>query len=701
MRTWTTSRTLPARLALAPTRLTSFGAAFACVIVTGFCNPALAVEVGAEASAALGADADDLVTNRVNTLDTIEAVGRRPATTGDVIPSEHTGSSQRIDRTVFERGDVDLGNVLGQQAGAQSHQIGGFGTFSSLTIRAATAAQTDVYLDGIRLNNGGNAVIDLATLELLNLSSIEVYRGTAPLQLGHGNIGGAVNLRTLDHASSAQSQILLGAGSFNSRRLQVTHGERLGQWNITAALSHQRSDNDFEFVDDNGTPLNSADDQRQPRNNAQARRNGLLTRASYQWINGNRSDVVLQHADRALGVPEWRNNPENQASFDTRVTQLQLSQSLDQLGDWNSRHALFVHRDDAHYDDRLSQVGLGAQDSRSDSKVWGLSTYWERIDPHGTFALSSEVRHENFDSNDLLDSGGNVEASRDEASGAIHYLWFDRQDRWTITPAIRWNVLRDRIDTFRRRDSNTRGDGTRTSVGPQLGFLYRAHSGWTLRGNVGEHNREPSFNELYGSLGLVNGNPDLSVESGVNADLGASIEDWYGWTLDVAGFLSARRELIVTVYDARGIGRAENTGRARVIGFELDARRAINQQLSLQTNLTVQDAINLNSNRDTNNKQLPGEASISAHIRLEFKHGQWMSWLEGDLKRDRFYDTANQLAANDASTINAGVRWSNRHWQVELALNNLTDQNIEDFNGFPRPGRAAFLSLRRQFHPEQ
>ena len=37
---------------------------------------------------------------------------------------------------------------------------------------------------------------------------------------------------------------------------------------------------------------------------------------------------------------------------------------------------------------------------------------------------------------------------------------------------------------------------------------------------------------------------------------------------------------------------------------------------------------------------------------------------------------------------NVGVERRLGDWRVDVAVDNLGDENVEDFNGFPRPGRA-------------
>ena len=144
-------------------------------------------------------------------MPTIDVFGEGPVETGEVQHEEFSGSFKRIDREELQRRDIDLAEIISHESGVQSLQVGGFGTFSSITVRAASAAQTGVYLDGIQLNSGGNSVVDLSLLDLLTAGSLDIYRGATPLQLGAGTIGGAINIRSpVVGSEDSSTRALLG-----------------------------------------------------------------------------------------------------------------------------------------------------------------------------------------------------------------------------------------------------------------------------------------------------------------------------------------------------------------------------------------------------------------------------------------------------------------------------------------------------------
>ena len=89
-----------------------------------------------------------------------------------------------------------VADVLSESVGVQVRRFGGLGAFSTVSIRGSTPNQVEVYLDNVLLNTANAGLVDLGSVPLDNVDHIEIYRGFAPLQLGAGSIGGAINLVT-------------------------------------------------------------------------------------------------------------------------------------------------------------------------------------------------------------------------------------------------------------------------------------------------------------------------------------------------------------------------------------------------------------------------------------------------------------------------------------------------------------------------
>jgi len=624
-------------------------------------------------------------------LDTITVIAEPETQTGDVQHEEYAGSYQHIGKQELQRQDVNLGDILANETGVQFKQVGGLGTLTTATVRGASSAQTGVFLDGIMLNSAGNSSVDLSLLELLNLSSVDVYRGSAPAQLSQASIGGAINLRSLRaNNTKPDSTASLTTGSFNTSRYQFAHRSSRNRWDLVAAASREQSDNRFSFIHNNLTPFNLLDDRQEKRNNAQVEKLSALSRIGFQWNKDTHTDVLVQAVRSELGIPEWLNSDDNVASYDTDALELQVVNRFDRIGNWNTSLSLFQHLQNNHYLDALSQVGIGEQDTHSNSKTVGMKTYWEHIGDQGTFSFNASIRDETLESRDERTVNQDYTAQRRALSSTVQYAYFAANDRLLVTPSIRLRSVNDNYNGISRLADNRRNS---TRINTQIGLRFKKNDQLTLRTSVGKFVREPAFSELFGSRGLFNGNNKLRAEKGINADLGITYSFSPAFELNTAVFGSWRDELILLVFDAQGVGQSVNSGKANVFGLEIGTDWRINKLLTLRANTTIQESQNFSPNPALNKLELPGEARLSSHAKLQYNTGKTRLWFESNQKSDFYYDQTNKRASKAYLLHNAGLEYQWQHFSIGLTANNISNNNIQDFNGFPRPGRSYYFSI--------
>src|SRR3954464_9893726 len=108
------------------------------------------------------------------------------------LPNEPFVASSRIGRERLAAPALGAPEVLRGEAGVQIAESGGLGAPATASIRGATAAQTPVYLGGVRLNDQIGGVADLSTVPLWLVERIDVYRGNAPFEADELGIGGAI-----------------------------------------------------------------------------------------------------------------------------------------------------------------------------------------------------------------------------------------------------------------------------------------------------------------------------------------------------------------------------------------------------------------------------------------------------------------------------------------------------------------------------
>ena len=100
------------------------------------------------------------------------------------VASEPFVATSRIRRERLQAPALRAADVLRSEAGVQIAEAGGLGAPATASVRGASAAQTPVYLGGVRLNDQVGGVVDLSTIPLWLIERVDLYRGNAPSSAG-------------------------------------------------------------------------------------------------------------------------------------------------------------------------------------------------------------------------------------------------------------------------------------------------------------------------------------------------------------------------------------------------------------------------------------------------------------------------------------------------------------------------------------
>jgi hypothetical protein len=152
---------------------------------------------------------------------------------------------------------ASLEDALESLPGFRVRQRGGLGGYSELSFRGARAAQVDVYVDGVRLNQDGSAAPDLSRWPLLWFSSLEARTGYDD-RSGPGALA-RIDLAT-HSAGDGSASLRARLGSFATAEAALSTQARSGAWTWSAGAQGQSAANDYRFFSDNGTLYNTADD---------------------------------------------------------------------------------------------------------------------------------------------------------------------------------------------------------------------------------------------------------------------------------------------------------------------------------------------------------------------------------------------------------------------------------------------------------
>ena len=236
-------------------------------------------------------------------------------------------ASSRVTRERLAAPGVRVPDVLRSEAGVQIAESGGLGAPATASIRGATAAQTPVYLGGVRLNDQVGGVADLSTIPLWLVERVDLYRGNAPFEADELGMGGAIFFEPRrPKRNEAVAGITLG--SFGTRAGFGYFSAGDDRAGVLVGLSGERSDNDYGFTDNRGTLFQTNDDARRARSNADTRLRDAWILARARLSDRARLELTLNNVAREQGVPKLALVPSRSARAELSRTLAALTARL-------------------------------------------------------------------------------------------------------------------------------------------------------------------------------------------------------------------------------------------------------------------------------------------------------------------------------------------------------------------------------------
>ncbi|HET8880753.1 MAG TPA: TonB-dependent receptor plug domain-containing protein [Solimonas sp.] len=587
-------------------------------------------------------------------LPTITVIGAR---------SELQDSGVVIRVPVAPLGAASLADLLATLPGVQVRTSGGLGSYSEASLRGSSGRQVRILLDGLPLDTGGGDATSLSLVSPLLLDSVDVYEGRVPVTLGSG-LAGTINLRT--RRTLVAPVVYAGSlGSFGARQLDVA--SQIGE-SVQLAFGGQAADNDFSFVN-KFKPFDPDDPERTDRE----RRNNAATKQYYGLLRYRGPLELTAHVvDDMQQLPDRANSRSADAELDTHS--YALSATTPEDARWQV--ALSHRRTREDYRDPASRIGLGAQDTQSDTRRTLLSVGRRYAFVQDT--LTSE--YTDYTADDRIGNVPTASAHRVSIRNGIAAQIGDAR-RYNASLIAGWS-----------RDGSDGTHDDRWQFEPAIGASQRFDA-CLAAFNLGHRQRLPTFFERYGDRGLFKGNPELDPETANYADLGARCQPGERvQRLALTVFGQDLHDAISPSYNAQGVGRSVNTARARIYGVELDSAGTF-AGFGWQLGGTWQHSEDRGDVRAARGKQLPGRFETQLNARIERAWHGLVFHYAFRYEAGAYYDSPNLLQAPEMQRHDIGVRgaFGALGWSVQAL--NLGDDRIEQFNGYPTPGRQWLLSL--------
>ena len=440
-----------------------------------------------------------------------------------------------------------------------------YGTYSLLGGRND---DTLILLDGVRLNNRLYGGLYLDTLPANAIERIEVLKGGQSLLFGTQAVSGVINIVTRSpQTREASGEVNLGVDTFGGTtgdaRVEKIFTNGWGDLGLLAYVSRNASEGYQPF-------RNSDYSGRVSDKKRSYEVTTFGTKAIQSFGDDSRLELFYQYADANLDFARPVNNYKTTNDRVQQIATATFEQAVNErlsyfikghINDWDTRYT------------RIDNTADGGRNVRNNNDYWGF-TDW---------GVQAEGKAE-------LPGGHVLVVGSDNQ-------WFKGQDDVLVIDDNKaqahalYTQLRPQIDALPnwhpsvgvRHEAMSGGDSATVGM---LTSLYDLNDHWALRGQYGTAYKLPNAEQLFvNEPGDEIGNRNLKPEKSRNAELGIDYKGLLGERDFSASVTLFKRKItdLITLDDVQWVN---GQGQLQMRGFEADAKLALNDQWSLQADMT-------------------------------------------------------------------------------------------------------------------
>ena len=418
----------------------------------------------------------------------------------------------------------------------------------------------------MRLNNRLYGGLYLDTLPANAIERIEVLKGGQSLLFGTQAVSGVINIVTRSPQTwAAAGEVNMGLDTFGGTtgdaRVEKIFSNGWGDLGVLAYVSRNASEGYQPFR--NRDMKNVTDKKRSYEVTT------FGTKAVQSFGDDSRLELFYQYADANL---DFARPVASHKTTNDRVQQIATATFEQSL---NERLSYFVKGHINDWDTRYTRVnnldGGGTQVINHDD-YWGF-TDW---------GVQAEGKAE-------LPGGHVVIVGSDNQ-------WFKGQDDVLVIDDNKaqahalYSQLRPQIDALPdwhpsigvRHEATSGGDSATVGM---LTSLYNLNDHWALRGQYGTAYKLPNAEQLFVNEADEQGNRHLKPEKSRNSELGL---DYTGQLAerDFSASVTLFRRKITDLITLDDVQWVNGQGQIQMRGFEADARLTLNDQWSVQADMT-------------------------------------------------------------------------------------------------------------------
>lgn len=614
--------------------------------------------------------------------------------------SDSVSPDNTLDIEATPSGMKSAADVVSEVPGVHIQRFGGLESATSISIRGSSHSQVKILLDGVPLETAASEGVGLNQISSSSLGKIEVYKAFSPAELGSQALGGVVNLQSRPIEKGWNQRYGFGFGSFTTfdTLAEVTRGGR--RHDFVFGVSVQRTNGDFSFLDNNGTPLNASDDQTVERQNNEQQVVHPWSKWLYRFDGRTRLTITHHFFRIDSGVPGLENFQSQTASRDLTELLSHFKFERDECfrGKIDFSNETYLRWIKSQFSDPNGEIGLGAaQDNDNTTMVFGNRLVGKtKIGENIVLKNGIEYLAEWFSPKDFAaaDPVGST-SSRQQINLSVEPYWYFFDKKLLVSAQGQslhaFYDINDDDPSLATSGSfvSTRQEHPVTGV---LSLQYEPVTEILFKTSVGRSVRLPQFLEMFGDQGYVLGNSQLTSEKNIKYDFGVF------WNRILPGvfkkihastsFFDSFVDDLIQFELASGFARASNIGKARVWGIETSLGAEFLKYFEWAQNYTFQRAKDEAVN---DGNFLVGRPEHEWNASLSFKKSGWDLDFKINFIDNQYLDALNTKRVDHRMILNfeAGYLFREKY-HLGFSAKNLANSQVVDAVGFPLPGRSFF-----------
>jgi vitamin B12 transporter len=549
----------------------------------------------------------------------------------------------------------------------------GPGQLASAGFRGASASQTVLVWNGIRINNPMLMQTDLSSIPLGLIDEGRISFGSGTLGHASGAFGGVIALNNNLTGIPLGQAILIdqSIGSFGSDHYQAQMRWNRRGFSGKTLYYRESTENNYPYIDN----FSTSDWQTKTRRNASFHQQGMMHQMGFASGANLKGKLMIWGQQKTNHIPYPIHQPQD--AYQQYQTEDFIKVLLGAEAMFGGVHTEFFSGFQAgimtYYDER----------SRTDARHFTRNIQ-QGVKLHGGGHLWQWRLHADDEFQQVVTSAYDQVRER-----RIHALY----GALMYTPTVDWYA------GAATRAELVKGQGLDAMPSLMAGRKFGKLRQHSVKGMMMFNRQLPGFNDLYWVPG---GNPDLLPERGVGGEI------CYEKSPDTIGsiviqpqfttFFQRIDQKISWLPDSGAMWSAFNIGLVQLYGLDalISARYKHHLHILIRGQYTAAQKIGEDGGRELQQLVYQPHLSGSGLLRFQSKHGI-LSW-ETTFTGKRFTNAANTnylppYTLSNLRLLSSSFKFGFVDLQASFSVVNLFNVSYQGIAWFPMPGRTFRVGL--------